>query len=126
MALPAESEMILASAYGSKINQSHEIRLYDPRSSQRRPVKRVQWERHPITSICSLGDNKVACGNARGKMMWLDMRAEKRIHPLKGPAGSVRSISQHPDHPDHVAAVGLDRHLYLFDTKTNLRKQKVN
>ena len=57
--------------------------------------------------------------------MWIDFRQEKRIHPLKGPAGSVRSIARHPDHHDHVCAVGLDRHLYLFDTKTNLRKQKV-
>ena len=69
--------------------------------------------------------HKLACGNARGKMMWIDFRQEKRIHPLKGPAGSVRSISRHPDHHDHVCAVGLDRHLYLFDTKTNHRKQKV-
>jgi len=127
VAMPRESETIIAAAYGSKINQSHEIRLYDPRASQRRPVKRVQWERHPITAICSLdGDgHKVACGNARGKMMWLDMRHEKRIHPLKGPAGSVRAIGQHPDHATHVAAVGLDRHLYVFDVKTNQRKQKI-
>ena len=147
--MPRESETIIAAAYGSKINQSHEIRLYDPRASQRRPVKRVQWERHPITAICRFGEierlsafskklkfklfiysldgdgHKVACGNARGKMMWLDMRHEKRIHPLKGPAGSVRAIGQHPDHATHVAAVGLDRHLYVFDVKTNQRKQKV-
>ena len=57
--------------------------------------------------------------------MWLDMRHEKRIHPLKGTAGSVRAIGQHPDHANHVAAVGLDRHLYVFDVKTNQRKQKV-
>jgi len=125
--LPESSETILASAYGSKINQSHEVRLYDPRATQRRPIKRIQWERHPITSICSLDNtgHKLACGNARGKMMWIDFRQEKRIHPLKGPAGSVRSISRHPDHHDHVCAVGLDRHLYLFDTKTNHRKQKI-
>ena len=75
-------------------------------------------------------------------MGYVDLRNEKRIRPLKGPAGniedefiidiiqnisgSVRCIASHPDSPHIIAAVGLDRHIHVFDTKTCKRKQKVN
>merc|ERR550519_3338627 len=55
----------------------------------------------------------------------IDLRQEKRVRPLKGAAGSVRSIVSHPDKPEVIAAVGLDRHLHIFDTKTCTRKQKI-
>ena len=125
--LPPKSESIVCTAYGSLTNQSHELRVYDPRAAMRRPVKRIEWERHPIISSCSLDEegHKFALGNVRGKMALIDLRQEKRVRPLKGPAGSVRSIVSHPDKPEVIAAVGLDRHLHIFDTKTCTRKQKV-
>ena len=125
--LPPKSESIVCTAYGSLTNQSHELRVYDPRAAMRRPVKRIEWERHPIISSCSLDQegHKFALGNVRGKMAMIDLRQEKRVRPLKGAAGSVRSIVSHPDKPEVIGAVGLDRYLHIFDTKTCTRKQKV-
>ena len=79
------SDKIYFRCYFFALKNYTKVRLYDPRATQRRPIKRIQWERHPITSICSLDPtgHKIACGNARGKMMWVDFRQEKRIHPLK-------------------------------------------
>jgi len=83
---------IACTAYGSLTNQAHEFRIYDPRVAQRRPVKRIEWERHPIMSMTSIDPdgNEYAFGNARGKMGTIDLRNE-RIRPLKGPAGMMTS-----------------------------------
>jgi len=120
MALPDESEVIAASSYGSLINQAHELRIYDPRAVQRRPVKRIEWGKHPITALLSLdpAGNFFALGNARGKIAMIDLRNEKRTRSFKGAAGSVRCFYQHPDDSEKFGAVGLDRYLHIYDRKT--------
>jgi len=82
--------------FGSLTNQSHELRIYDPRAVQRRPVKRVEWGNHPITAVLSLDQigNKYAVGNARGKLAMIDLRNPKKLRSFKGAAGKQSNFKR--------------------------------
>ena len=70
------------------------MRIYDPRIVQRRPVKRIEWGRHPITSLLCLdgsGDQYIVA-NARGKLAMIDIRNEKKLRAFKGAAGRLKYI----------------------------------
>ena len=92
VALPTDSEIIACSAYGSLTGQNHELRIYDPRAVQRRPVKRIEWSNHPITSVLSMDSvgNQYVVGNARGKIAMIDLRNPTKLRSFKGAAGKYR------------------------------------
>ena len=141
IALPEKTETIACTSYGSLTNQAHELRIYDPRQVQRRPVKRIEWETYPITSLLSMDDDgqKYVVGTARGKIALFDIRYEKKFLSFKGAAGSIqdyshkskfnkgsiRSMAQHPDKENIFCAVGLDRFLHVYDAKIRKKLHKV-
>jgi len=127
IALPEKTETIACTSYGSLTNQAHELRIYDPRQVQRRPVKRIEWETYPITSLLSMDDDgqKYVVGTARGRIALFDIRYEKKFLSFKGAAGSIRSIAQHPDKENIFCAVGLDRFLHIYDAKIRKKLHKV-
>ena len=93
ISLPEQTETIACTSYGSLTNQAHELRIYDPRQVQRRPVKRIEWGTYPITSILSMDNQgqKFVVGTARGKVALFDIRFEKKFLTFKGAAGSFDS-----------------------------------
>ncbi|XP_046558535.1 WD repeat-containing protein 74-like [Haliotis rubra] len=94
----------------------HQVRVYDPQSSQRRPVLDIEVDEYPLTAI-SLRydqDNQVLVGNTQGKMALVDLRNGKVMQVYKGFAGGIRDIKCHPSKP-LVASCGLDRHIRIHD-----------
>jgi ribosome biogenesis protein NSA1 len=104
-----------------------QVRLYDVRadSIQRRPIaftpKGLLEQR--VTCFCQTGDNALVVGDTTGCLMTVDVRNLKTATNqarFVGPAGSVRQLVKHGRAP-RMAAVGLDRMLRVYDTKS--RKQ---
>ncbi|GAB6021817.1 WD repeat-containing protein 74 [Chamberlinius hualienensis] len=103
----------------------HQIRLYDPKSSQKRPVIDMEFDEYPFTSIAVANqENYVIAGNTRGRMALFDLRKKLMVHCYKGFAGSIRSIQCHPSAP-LVASCGLDRFLRIHDVNNHLLIKKV-
>lgn len=94
----------------------HQIRLYDPKSSKRRPVLDMEFDEYPVTAISlrRTNENQVVVGNTQGKMALVDLRKGEMIHHFRGFAGGIRDIQCHPDLPI-VATCGMDRYLCLHD-----------
>ncbi|XP_071108470.1 WD repeat-containing protein 74-like [Haliotis cracherodii] len=94
----------------------HQVRVYDPQSSQRRPVLDIEVDEYPLTamSLRHDRDNQVLVGNTQGKMALVDLRNGKVVQVYKGFAGGIRDIKCHPTKP-LVASCGLDRHLRIHD-----------
>lgn len=119
--LPRTTDLV---AVGTRYGQ---IRLYDVRVENRRPVSNVQFVDHPIMSIAAtINDRQVIVGTARGEAGLYDLRnpgKEKLCLKYFGHAGSIRSIVASPDKP-YFATVGLDRHLYVhkFTDRHPLKK----
>ncbi|KAL3907428.1 MAG: hypothetical protein SGILL_008880, partial [Bacillariaceae sp.] len=110
-----------------------QVRLYDVRdnSKTRRPTQTTPeglFEYRPST-LCQVDDFELVVGDAAGYIYSVDLRrlgrdlkaaANRDMGRYVGPAGSVRQLKKHPTLP-RLAAVGLDRMLYVYDTKK--RKQ---
>lgn len=76
----------------------------------------LAWRDARITCLAPEPSGKrIWVSNGQGYVEVLDLAAGRMLGALKGAGGSVRSLAVHPDLP-LVAAVGLDRHLRLFDT----------
>ncbi|XP_050418233.1 WD repeat-containing protein 74 [Patella vulgata] len=105
--VPNSEEIVTCTGY-------HQVRLYDPRTSQRRPVVDMSFDEYPLMSIgmCYTQSNQVVVGNTQGKTALIDFRTGKTVHCFKGFAGSVRSIQCHPSLPI-MATCGLDRFLRI-------------
>jgi len=94
-----------------------EIRLYDPLSSQRRPVLELKYEENPITAmtIRQNNDNHVVVGNTIGNIALLDIRNSKTIvKGFKGARGGVTDIQYHQS-KDVFASCGVDRFVNLYE-----------
>jgi len=109
---PVGSSFISVTAY-------HQVRIYDIRAAKK-PTTSVEIGDSPITRvrINPLNWNQCAIADTKGDLSLLDIR--KNFHNIggyKGIAGSIRDIDFHPSIPA-ISAVGLDRFLHLFDTKT--------
>ncbi|XP_067649377.1 WD repeat-containing protein 74-like [Haliotis asinina] len=102
----------------------HQVRVYDPQSSQRRPVLDIEVDEYPLTAISLRHDqdNQVLVGNTQGKMALVDLRNGKVMQVYKGFAGGIRDIKCHPS-KSLVASCGLDRHLRIHDIDS---KEMVN
>ena len=110
-----------------------EVRIYDVRddSVQRRPISFTPngLIEHRVTTLCLVDPFHLVVGDSSGDLHTLDLRTlGKKKKDTKvatmgryvGPAGSVRGLVKHQS-LSKLAAVGLDRMLRLYDTKT--RKQ---
>jgi ribosome biogenesis protein NSA1 len=105
-----------------------QLRLYDVRedSKIRRPTQTTPeglFEYRP-SSLCQVDDYDLVVGDTAGYIYSVDLRrlgrdlkaaANRDMGRYLGPAGSVRQLKKHPTLP-RLAAVGLDRMLYVYDT----------
>ncbi|KAG8437932.1 hypothetical protein GDO86_008572 [Hymenochirus boettgeri] len=102
----------------------HQVRIYDPKCRQKRPVLEVLFQEDPLTALSVTPDGRaVVVGNSHGNMGVIDLRKGKLLCTLKGNAGSIRSVQCHSSMP-LVASCGLDRFLRIhnFNDKTLLHK----
>lgn len=97
----------------------HQVRVYDPGSSQRRPVIDMNFTEHPITglSVYPGMERQVIAGNTMGEMGLLDLRKGKMIHLFKGFAGGITDIQCHSS-VALVASCGVDRYVRIHNIKT--------
>ncbi|XP_073410744.1 TAF6-like RNA polymerase II p300/CBP-associated factor-associated factor 65 kDa subunit 6L isoform X4 [Dendrobates tinctorius] len=103
----------------------HQVRLYDPSSTQRRPVLEVLFGEDPLTALSITPDGRsVVVGNSHGHMGVIDLRKGRLLCALKGNAGSVRSIQCHKSMPV-VASCGLDRFMRLHSLNDKKLLHKV-
>ncbi|XP_075693408.1 WD repeat-containing protein 74 isoform X2 [Rhinoderma darwinii] len=104
---------------------SHQVRIYDPCSPQRRPVLEVLFGEDPLTALSMTPDGRsVVVGNTHGNMGMIDLRKGRLLCALKGNVGSVRSIQCHKSMPV-VASCGLDRFLRLHSLNDKKLLHKV-
>jgi ribosome biogenesis protein NSA1 len=101
-----------------------QVRLYDVRadSIQRRPVAYTPpgLLEQRVTCFSQTGEHALVVADTAGYLLSLDLRNLKSATTQAryvGPAGSVRQLAVHSKLP-RMAAVGLDRMLHLYDTKT--------
>lgn len=119
-----------------------QVRLYDVRSSSttRRPICYTPDGvlEHRVTALCQVNSNELVVGDAAGYLYSLDIRqlgksakGSMNLGRFVGPVGSIRQVVKHPSLPV-IAAVGLDRMLRTYDTKTRRQldciymKQRLN
>jgi len=102
--VPNSEQVVTCSKHG-------QVRLYDPKSGQRRPVASCSPEDESWTCIGVVSrPNQVVVGSGRGRMVLFDFRQQKVIHAYRGFTGSIRELVCHPTSP-LIASVGLDRFL---------------
>lgn len=121
-----------------------DVRIYDIRqdSTQRRPIMFTPngFLEYRVTAMCQLDPYHLVVGDSAGTITTIDLRllgkqakapAVAAQGRFVGPVGSVRQLVKHPS-INRMAAVGLDRMLRIYDTKTRKQvscmylKQRVN
>lgn len=97
----------------------HQVRLYDLRESQRRPVLDMTYGEAPITTLSVRSNgHQVLVGNSQGQLGLLDVRGKGHlVQAFKGCGGGVRNVSS-LDSAGLVFSCGLDRNLRIHDIKT--------
>eukprot|EP00873_Tetraselmis_striata_P001379 jgi/Tetstr1/421643/TSEL_012583.t1 len=104
---------------------SSKIRLYDLASDMRRPVMETSFKgQTKVTSVVANPAGVVWAANGAGCVQLWDITANRMMDALKGTAGSVRSLSLHPEEP-LIASVGLDRWLRIHHTGTKKQLAKI-
>jgi hypothetical protein len=94
------------------------IRFYDTAAGQR-PVTSLDCGEFRVSSLCvGLQPHQVYVGDVSGALNWWDLRVNRKVGTLKGSVGSIRDI-QLDSSGSHLASVGLDRILHVYNTATN-------
>jgi len=102
--VPNSEQVVTCSRHG-------QVRLYDPKAGQRRPIATALPEEESWTCIgVTSRPNQVVVGSGKGRMVLFDFRQQKVIHAYRGFTGGIRELACHPTSP-FVASVGLDRFL---------------
>ncbi|XP_056592589.1 WD repeat-containing protein 74 [Triplophysa dalaica] len=103
----------------------HQVRVYDPSTSQKRPVLEAQFGEYPLTALSlTANQNTVVVGNTHGELATLDLRKGLMCGCLKGLSGAVRGLQCHPSLP-LVASCGLDRFLRVHSLEDRSLQHKV-
>ncbi|XP_051973617.1 WD repeat-containing protein 74-like [Xyrauchen texanus] len=103
----------------------HQVRVYDPSTSQRKPVMEAKFGEYPLTALSfPASQGTVVVGNTHGELAILDLRKGLVRGCLKGLAGSVRGLQCHPSLP-LVASCGLDRFLRVHSLEDCSLQHKV-
>ncbi|XP_046614373.1 WD repeat-containing protein 74 isoform X1 [Neodiprion virginianus] len=110
--LPNTSSVVTASKYGH-------VRLYDPRSTQRRPLINLEIKDEALTTIAAAHKEKhVVVGSGKGRMNLIDLRNPGKIlNTYKGFTGGVTDLACSQLHP-LITSVSLDRHLRIHHLET--------
>ena len=97
----------------------NQVRVYDPKASQRRPVIDFNFMSYPITglSVCSHRDDQVIVGNTIGDMGLLDLRKRQTVQLYKGFSGGITDIQCHSSEPV-VVSCGIDRYIRVHDIES--------
>jgi len=96
-----------------------QIRLYDRRLENRRPVMELTWDEEQVanTAIASIEENQVIVGTSAGKMGLWDFRVgmgyRGLVRKYGGCVGAVKDIATSQS-SKHFCAVGLDRFLRVW------------
>jgi len=109
----------------------HQIRLYDPQSSARRPIHEIEFEQCPIMSLAllhSANNERFVIGNTQGEMAQFDIKrlsssSSAIVHKYKGVIGSIRSIDTHPILPLIVSA-SIDQYVRIHNADTHRQVSK--
>jgi len=107
----------------------HQIRLYDPQSSARRPVNEIEFEQCPIMSLALLhssNNERFLIGNTQGEMAQFDIKrlsSSGIVHKYKGVIGSIRSIDTHPTLP-LIASASIDQYIRIHNADTHRQISK--
>lgn len=95
------------------------VRVYDPKSPQRRPVIDFNFMTYPVTglSVCPHRDDQVMVGNTIGDMGLLDLRKRRTVQLYKGFSGGITDIQCHSSAPV-VVSCGIDRYVRIHDIES--------
>lgn len=98
------------------------VRMYDMKASQQPVVTFELGADYRVTAIQpakgSDSERFLYVADTAGFLTQWDMRMQRRLHTLKGAAGSIRRMALSSDGQE-LACVGLDRFLRTYDTSTN-------
>lgn len=116
--LRPESDTCSAAHLVSGTGYKH-VRIYDTAAS-RQPVVSIDiGGDFRVTAIRPTSDgNGVFVADTAGGLHQWDLRTQRRIYTLKGSTGSIRDVQTNRD-GSHLAAVGLDRYMRLYDARSN-------
>ncbi|XP_003375268.1 WD repeat-containing protein 74 [Trichinella spiralis] len=119
IAFVSENVLATCTAYG-------QIRSYDTRCGQRRPVVDFQWfEDSSFTAMTNHEDDKIIAGDTRGRVGLFDLRAKvKLVHIFKGFNGGVTSLQCHETLP-YVVSSSIDRFVRVHELETKKMLYKV-
>ncbi len=98
------------------------VRMYDMKSSQKPTATLEIGPDFRVSAIQPArggeSDRLLYVSDTTGGITQWDMRTQRRVHTLKGASGSIREMSLSED-GKHLACVGLDRFLRVYDTTSN-------
>lgn len=98
------------------------VRMYDMKASHQPVVTFEIGDDYRVSSIQpakgSDSDRLLYVADTAGFLTQWDMRMQRRLHTLKGAAGSIRKMTLSSD-GQQLACVGLDRFLRTYDTGSN-------
>jgi len=101
------------------------VRIYDVRATQRRPVMDKNVTPFPIVCLENGPDGSTMfISDTRGLLAEYDMRKGRILHTYKGVTGSTRSLQLHPTVPV-IVACGLDRFVRIYGTKSRKLENKL-
>jgi len=98
------------------------VRMYDMKTSQKPTATLEIGPDFRVSAIQPArggeSDRLLYVSDTTGGITQWDMRTQRRVHTLKGASGSIREMSLSED-GKHLACVGLDRFLRVYDTASN-------
>ena len=98
------------------------VRMYDIKASQKPTATLEIGPDFRVSAIQPApggeSDRLLYVSDTTGGITQWDMRTQRRVHTLKGASGSIREMSLSED-GKHLACVGLDRFLRVYDTTSN-------
>jgi WD40 repeat protein len=101
------------------------LRLYDSRTGQRPSQSYDIATDFSLTTVCAMEDGvRTFIGDGGGNIFQHDLRTGRRLLTLKGGAGGIKDVKLISNESE-VAAVGLDRHLRVYDSKTGKLRRTV-
>eukprot|EP01087_Luapelamoeba_hula_P024019 TRINITY_DN899_c0_g1_i1.p1 TRINITY_DN899_c0_g1~~TRINITY_DN899_c0_g1_i1.p1 ORF type:complete len:475 (-),score=128.10 TRINITY_DN899_c0_g1_i1:453-1877(-) len=102
-----------------------QLRIYDIRSTRRRPVVDTTITENPITCLRVNPNGRcVAAGNVTGRLVEAELRMGRVSGSFKGAAGSISGIYYHPTLPI-FASSSIDRFVRFYNSNTHKLLAKV-
>jgi len=98
------------------------VRMYDMKAGQQPTASLEIGPDFRVSAIQPAqggdSDRLLYVADTSGSLTQWDLRTQRRVHTLKGAAGSIREMALSED-GQQLACVGLDRFLRVYDTSSN-------